>query len=62
MTKLAELFELTALIRETELSTFISKWKPLIDFLCDTERNELMICNSDDKERGKVYRKMRHLF
>lgn len=43
MVKLAEMAELTTLISEKKISALIADWKPLIDFLCETKQNPLMI-------------------
>lgn len=45
--ELAEIAMLTSLIRETITPLFIAHWKPLMDILCKTEKDELMICCFD---------------
>lgn len=41
MMKLAKIAKLIALVRDKTLSKFNVDWKPLTDFLCETEKTEV---------------------
>lgn len=43
MMECAQMAKLPALIREKTLINFNADWKPLFNFLCETEKNEIMI-------------------
>uniref|UniRef100_A0A8C5STB0 Uncharacterized protein n=1 Tax=Laticauda laticaudata TaxID=8630 RepID=A0A8C5STB0_LATLA len=45
--ELAEMDKLTALIKEKK-NTFISTWKPLLDFVLEVEKNESLILHFTD--------------
>lgn len=48
VTELAEVAKLTSLIRERTITTFISGWNILMDFLLKKEENKLVIYGFDD--------------
>lgn len=43
MMETAEVTKSTSLIREKTRSTFMAGWESLVSFLCETEKNELLI-------------------
>lgn len=46
--ELAEMVKLTTLLKEKTLSSFVFMWKPILDFLLETERNAVLIFVFDD--------------
>lgn len=52
MMELAQMMELPALIREKTLLSFNADWKPFLDFLLETEKNEIMLYGFDDQKKN----------
>lgn len=48
--ELVEMANSTSLIREKIISTFITDWKPHVDFLHETEKNALKSCGLDNRK------------
>lgn len=48
MLELAEIVKLASLMREQSIIVLIADWKPLIDFVHETNKNDLMTCRFDD--------------
>lgn len=62
MLGLTEMARLTSLIREKTITTFIDDWKPLIVFLHEIAKYELMMCDFDDEGEKLANGGKRELF